>query len=114
MNGMRGLTEQQFTDQVLALARLCGWRRAHFRPARTTKGWRTAVQGDGKGFPDLVLIHEQRGLLVVAELKVGNNRPSPEQKAWLRAFAAVGARTFTWWPRDWPQIEQLLREAMQR
>lgn len=107
--GMPGIQEEEFAAQVLELARLCGWRSAHFRPARTAKGWRTAVQGDGKGFPDLVLIHEVRGALVAAELKVGNNRASPEQKAWLRAFRAIGAQTFVWWPKDWPEIQRLLQ-----
>jgi hypothetical protein len=109
--GMPRITEAEFIDQVLQLAKLHGWRRAHFRPARTRKGYRTPVQGDGKGFPDLVLIHEERGLFIAAECKVGNNRASPEQKAWLRAFRSVGAQTFVWWPKDWAVIVKLLGVA---
>jgi hypothetical protein len=30
---------------VIELAKLRGWRTAHFRPARTAHGWRTAVLG---------------------------------------------------------------------
>jgi hypothetical protein len=48
------ITEAAFLRQVLDLAKLRGWRTAHFRPAQTSRGWRTAVQGDGAGFPDLV------------------------------------------------------------
>jgi hypothetical protein len=70
--------EAGFTRQVLALARLRGWRTARFRPAGTTRGWRTAVRGDGVGFPDLVLL--KGGLLPVAELKVGNNRLNLQQR----------------------------------
>jgi hypothetical protein len=46
-----------------------GWRAAHFRPARTAKGWRTPVAADGAGFPDLVLVRRTR--IVAAELKSG-------------------------------------------
>jgi hypothetical protein len=101
-------TEFEFTDQVLKLARLHGWRTAHFRPARTAtgSGWRTAVSGDGKGFPDLVLVRKHR--LVVAELKVGINQPTPEQEQWLEAFRRAGAEVYVWRPEDWSAIEYLL------
>ncbi len=100
------LTEAEFTAQVLELARLAGWRSAHFRPARTAAGWRTAVQGDGRGFPDLVLL---RGAAIVAvELKVGRGKLRPEQAAWLAAFAEAGAAAFVWRPEDWPEIERVL------
>src|SRR5262249_33147361 len=96
----------EFTRQVIQLARLHGWRVAHFRPARTVRGWWTAVQGDGVGFPDLVLV--RGGTVLVAELKVGNNRLSPPQRAWLAAFAAAGIPAHVWRPADWPQVERLL------
>ncbi len=89
-----------------AIARLRGWRSAHFRPARTARGWRTAVQGDGRGFPDLLLV--RGSVLLAAELKAGRGRPTPEQAAWLAALEAVGVRTFVWRPTDWPAIEQTL------
>jgi hypothetical protein len=82
------VTEAEFQDQVIHLARLYGWRCAHFRPARTEKGWRTPVQADGKGFPDLVLVRGPE--LIAAELKADKGRVSPEQQAWLDAFTAVG------------------------
>jgi hypothetical protein len=102
----RNYTEAEFTEHVLALAKLHGWRRAHFRPARTAKGWRTAVQGDGKGFPDLVLL---RGVAqIAAELKMPGNSCTQDQLDWLDAFKATGARTFIWYPNDWPEIERVL------
>lgn len=106
------ITENEFTAQVIQLAQACGWRVAHFRPARTATGWRTAVQGDGKGFPDLVLAHKERGRVIFAELKVGNNKPSPEQNDWLQTLAAVsisaGVSVYLWTPDDWPEIEREL------
>lgn len=102
------LTEAAFTRQVLEFARLHGWRSAHFRPGRTNRGWRTAVSGDGVGFPDLILV--RRGVLVVAELKVGDNTLSVEQGEWLRAFenCPPPVQAFVWFPDDWPEIERVL------
>lgn len=107
------ITEAEFTRQVLEYAKLKGWRTAHFRPARTKDGWRTAVSGDGKGFPDLLMVRQ--GRMIVAELKVGKNKVSEAQKAWLNAFVTIvrlwtGAmmRVDIWTPDDWPEIERML------
>lgn len=100
------LTEAEFTAQVIQYARLRGWRTAHFRPARTARGWRTAIQGDGKGWPDLILV---RGTSVIAaELKIGRNRLTAEQAAWLRALDCANVMTYVWRPADWPKIEKVL------
>ena len=105
-------TEKQFTDDVIALAKRCGWRVAHFRPAKTAKGWRTAVQGDGKGFPDIVCLRGWH--MIVAELKVGKNKSTPEQDAWLDDFRkldnmATWVKVYEWRPADWKTIEEVLR-----
>lgn len=104
-------TEAQFTAQVIAFARMHGWRVAHFRGVRVQrKGggtyYETPVQGDGKGFPDLILV--RRGTLVAAELKVGRNAVTAEQRDWLAAFGAAGAAVHEWRPEDWPEIERTL------
>jgi hypothetical protein len=102
-------TETAFLDQVLRLAKVRGWRSAHFRPAQTSKGWRTAVQGDGKGFVDLVLV---RGFIVIfAELKTDTGKLSPEQEAWSIVLAEAQSENMLyelWRPRDWPRIEHIL------
>jgi len=103
------VTEKAFTAQVIQLARLYGWLVAHFRPAMTAHGWRTAVQGDGAGFPDLLLVHPKRGLIVAAELKVGKNRMTEEQTRWIGAFAVAGVQAYTWYPEHWSQIEAVLQ-----
>jgi hypothetical protein len=99
------LTEAAFQRQVIALARLRRWKVAHFRAAKTAHGWRTPVEADGKGFPDLVLI--RGAALVVAELKV-RGRPTAEQMAWLAAFRAAGVRASLWTPAQWDEIERVL------
>jgi hypothetical protein len=95
---LRTVTEAEFLGQVIELAHLLGWRVAHFRPAFTSRGWRTPVQGDGVGFPDLVLVG--RGRIIAAELKRETGTASPDQLAWLAAFADAGVPTFVWRPRD--------------
>lgn len=99
--------EASFTRQVLKVALQYGWRRAHFRPAMTKDGWRTAVSGDAKGFPDLLMLRANR--LVVAELKV-KARPTPEQKLWMQAFAQAGVEAYWWKPADWDEIHEVLGE----
>ena len=111
-NGVKKITEAEFMRQVIRLAQLLGWKVAHFRPARTNKGWRTPVQGDGAGFPDLILGrgpgHAIR--LIAAELKVGNNKPTPQQYAWLGHFEAQGVPSYVWTPDCWGDIRAILEQ----
>src|SRR5438874_2184448 len=100
-------TEAEFTRQVLQLAKLCGWRTAHFRPGRTKTGWRTAVQGDGVGFPDVLLL--RGGSILVAELKVGSRKTTPAQNRWLQAFYAAGVTAVIWRPEYWDEIVKTLK-----
>lgn len=93
-------SEAQFTDQVIRLAVDTGWMVAHFRPARTEKGWRTAMKGH-VGFPDLVLARD--GVVVCAELKSEKGRVSGDQKKWL-----AHTHGYLWRPSDWPKIERIL------
>lgn len=88
-------------DQVLQLAATLGWRRVHFRPARTEAGWRTAFQGD-RGFPDLVLVRPPE--LLVVELKSDRGPYQPGQQEWLADLAGAGVETYTWRPRDFDTI----------
>jgi hypothetical protein len=105
------ISEAAFQDQVMQLAHVYGWRVAHFRPAQTSKGWRTAVAADGKGFPDLVLVRER---LIVAELKSRTGVISPEQDAWLQATAHAGVETHVWRPDDLPHIGAVLARRARR
>ena len=85
------MSERQLQTHVLEYARQRGWRSVHFRTARTKTGWTTAVEGDGVGFPDMVLV--RAGRLVFAELK-SQKAPAPkdEQLAWLNDLYQVEAR----------------------
>lgn len=100
------MNESDLQGAIIDAARLFSWRTAHFRPALTKHGWRTPVQGDGKGFPDILLIRDRR--LLVVELKAGRNKLSAEQEAWLEAFRGVpGVEVHVWREGDWP--DEVLR-----
>lgn len=99
----RALREKDFTTQVIAVARIYGWRVAHFRAAMTQRGWRTPVQGDGAGFPDLLLIKGPR--MIAAELKRQTVKDvDREQQVWLDAFEGAGADVRVWRPSDFDAI----------
>jgi hypothetical protein len=114
-------TETELLDQIVDLAKLCGWLVSHQRPARTADGkWRTAIKGH-PGFPDLVLAHP--GILLIRELKGPRERLSPGQRWWAQYLAPgwqelpdvdplvrAGWRFDVWRPRDFePLIVPLLR-----
>ncbi|MEN6370511.1 MAG: VRR-NUC domain-containing protein [Armatimonadota bacterium] len=100
------IKEDPFQQQVIDLAHYLGWTVAHFRPALTKKGWRTPVQADGKGFPDLVLVRER---VIYAELKSDTNKPSPDQRDWLDKLNLAEQEVYIWRPRDWDEIAEVLR-----
>ena len=101
------MTEREFQQAVVQLARLMGWRVHHTRPALTQRGrWLTPVQGD-VGFPDLVLCRPPR--LIVAELKRVGGKPTAEQRGWLEALqACAGVECCLWTPADWDAIVRML------
>ena len=104
------MSEVQLQSAVLEMAKLLGWRVAHFRTANTTQGWMTPVAADGKGFPDLCMVRGERLLFV--ELKAEKGRLSPEQDEWLAALQVsrqCGVAVF--YPRDWRNgtVEAVLR-----
>jgi hypothetical protein len=113
------LTENQLLENIIGkkgLAPVFGWRSLHLRPARIKDdhapdgfSWRTAVQGDGAGWPDLVLCKPPR--LIFAELKREGEEPTADQIAWLDAFAAIEVvETYLWTTseEDWQEIQEIL------
>lgn len=92
----------------MPLAKLFRWRTAHFRPLETKHGWRTPVSGDGKGFPDLVLVRRPR--VVFAETKSDTGSLSEDQGEWARELAQCSRVEFhVWRPRDLDEIVRILK-----
>ena len=102
------IKEEDFFQQILDLAHIFGWRVAHFRPARTKYGWRTAVAGDGAGFPDCVMIRGER--IIFAELKSEKGKPSEKQQEWLDALESTRkVEVYLWRPHQIEEIAEILR-----
>jgi len=100
------ITERDFTAQVVELAGWLGWKVCHFRPARTKRGWVTAILGD-KGFPDCVFSRRER--VIFAELKVGKGKLTKDQVAWLESLKRAPVEVYIWRPNDIEEIERILR-----
>ena len=119
------ITEKAWQSQVIQLARWHKWKAVHFRPARVVceychrqgcnrcKGsgyvFRTAVEGDGKGFPDTILARPPR--LIIAELKKDTAKLiDPDQIQWLAWLSQCpGVETYIWRPKDYDEVERLLK-----
>lgn len=92
---MRRHDEQRFQNQVLRLAKLCGWWTYHTYDARRSQ----------PGFPDLVLVKDR---ILFRELKTDTGRITPEQKHVIELLTTAGADAAVWRPKDWQEIESTL------
>ncbi|MBC9000464.1 VRR-NUC domain-containing protein [Micromonospora aurantiaca (nom. illeg.)] len=92
------MSEDELKKAVLDLCKTLHLRTAHFRPARTEQGWRTPVEGDGQGWPDLVIAGP--GGALFRELKSRTGRVEPDQKVWLSVLTAAGENAGVWRPID--------------
>jgi len=118
------LTELDFEKQLVEVAHQFGWLVAGFRPAGGgSQGWRTPVKYDGKGWPDLTLVHSD-GYVIFAELKRDTgSKTYPEQEAWGLTLGQVAdeiakridrdewwpsVRYQLWKPKDMPEIVRVL------
>lgn len=89
-------SEADCQDTIVAAAKAAGWRVHAARPAASRTGrWSTPIQGHA-GFPDLILVHRTRGLVVV-ELKRRPNSVEPDQREWLVQLRAAGLQVCVWW-----------------
>jgi hypothetical protein len=104
------MTEQELLNNVIDLAHLFRWLAMHPRPARTSHGWRTAIQGDA-GYFDLTLVNAGQGRILAAELKSARGKLASDQVEWRDAWLTAGGEYYEWRPTDWASgaIERVLR-----
>lgn len=98
-------TEAIFQDHVLQIARMNGWLVHHATPHKVGNTWRS----DGKGTPDLILVHRQRGL-IFAELKTERGKLSHDQQQWALALQPW-AEYYVWRPNQLELIAKRLGGA---
>lgn len=93
---------------------LMGQKRQEFNLAYHTYDSRKSTPG----FPDLVLVHPRRKIVIFAELKIDTTYPSNEQRLWLAALTEVAwalgtdkahhLRVRVWKPKDRAAVVQEL------
>jgi hypothetical protein len=107
------MSEQELVDVIIELCGDFHLKVADFRPAQTAQGWRTAVQGDGVGYPDLTIVGP-RGVLF-REVKSSSGRLTTAQAVWVGLLGNV-ADAGVWVPADWRSglIELELRGISRR
>jgi hypothetical protein len=93
------VTERELQASTIELARLLGFRVAHFGVGLVRGQWRTPAQADAVGFPDLCIVGH--GRVLFRELKCGRNRLTVEQGEWLEALEAAGCDVGIWREFDW-------------
>ena len=100
------VSEADFTTTVIEYAMLKGWRVCHFRPARTEKGWRTALQGH-RGWFDIMAA--RMGRLVLAELKAeGGSQDDDQCEWWNQVVPNESVEVYLWRPSDFDRIKEVL------
>lgn len=105
------ISEAVFLPQIIELAQTLGWLSAHFRPAMTAKGYRTAVSGDGKGFPDLMLARER---VIYVELKSEVGKLDADQIKWRDRLLKAGEEWYCWRPSDFDMAVDILTKRTER
>lgn len=109
---LRGLkpamTENELLQEVKKLAKLYHWKLAHFRPAMTSKGWRTAIEGN-VGFPDVVLARQHPPGFITMELKSETGKLTSEQADWMITLRASGISAGVYKPSDLEIIARMLK-----
>lgn len=99
------VSEKDWQAYVVNLAHQCGWLVQHSRVSQVGGRHMTAITGN-IGFPDLVLAHEQHGV-VFAELKAEIGQMSAAQTAW-RMRLMRHAEWYLWRPSDIKGVERRL------
>lgn len=92
------VTEKQFSQQIVDLARLLGW--------KVYRTWNSIHSP--AGYPDLCLVRLSR--LVYAELKSDKGKVLLAQQEWLDALTTTGkCEVYIWRPCDFDNIIELLK-----
>jgi hypothetical protein len=103
-------SESEFQAKVIQAAHLFGYRVAHFRPALTKRGWRTAVSADGEGYFDLTLANPIQCRVIYAECKSETGKLSPKQKEWADVMLKAGQEVYCWRPSQFDEVAKILQK----
>ena len=98
-------SEWQFSDAVVELAEMLGWK------VKRDPSWRATAASPG--FPDLCMTNGKQ--IIFAELKVGKGRLTKAQGEWVLSLVNAADQTRNvhvrvWTPESWPEIERMLQK----
>lgn len=96
------VTEAEFQQLIVDLARWAGWRTYHTHDSRRSDA----------GWPDLVLARNR--VLLFRELKARRGRMTDDQRDWGCTLLRTGASWAVWRPEDWELILSTLTAPVQR
>jgi hypothetical protein len=89
------MSERQWQQQVIDLARLFHWGYYHTHDSRRSN----------PGFPDLVLWKDRT---IFAELKTNHGRLTADQRRVIHQLIGAGAEVYVWRPRDLDDVQRVL------
>lgn len=93
------ITEKAFQQQIIDLARLCGWHHIYHT-------WDS--RHSAAGFFDLILVRER---IVAIEIKREGGRLSKAQEDWGRAWINAGGEWYWFKPSEWERIVEILQRG---
>lgn len=102
------ITEAAWQEQVVELARMCGWRCCHTRRS-IGKGTRWTTATSVVGWPDLVMWSTRHKRVIFVELKSESGKVSSEQARVHAELTAAGADVFVWRPSDLDEAQAVLQ-----
>ena len=100
---LRSISERDWQGQVMRLAFSRGWKHYHAPDNKPING---RIQKVVAGFPDLVLVKNER--LIFAELKKELGVVAEAQTEWLEALALTGAECYVWRPSQLRDVVAIL------
>lgn len=110
------LRGRELQKSIIDMMHLYHWTVAAFASVLVTgrdgkSAWRTPVQADAKGFPDLFACRGPDAIAV--EVKGDGDRLRDEQTEWLQRLETAGISTFVWTPRSWRDgvVEHVLKNG---
>lgn len=100
---LKSISEKDLQLGLIQAATVLGWTVHAERPAQTSNGWRTPIQGY-PGFPDLVLVRDR---ILFVELKSEAGKLSQSQTDWQERLKAANGDYRLLRPSD---IDNFLKE----
>lgn len=103
---LQGVSEAEFSREVVKVARAAGWRVMHVSAARSGDQWTTPTSV--RGWPDWTLWRPGKGGLLFREMKAERGTVSDKQAAVIESLRAAGCDAGVWRPSDWDAIVDTL------